>query len=66
VHAHLAHLAHGPVERFHLPGIRAMNFLLHEALDGGGPASRRMDPLGKGLAQILLDMPVRVPASWLG
>lgn len=66
VHAHLAHLVHGPVERFHLPGIHAMNFLLHEALDGGGPASRRMDPLGKGLAQILLDMPVAVPASWLG
>jgi hypothetical protein len=65
VHAHLAHLVHGPVERFHLPGIHAMNFVLHEALDGGGPASRRMDPLGKGLAQILLDMPVRVPASWL-
>ncbi|MFM7849856.1 MAG: hypothetical protein ACKO8N_15075 [Rubrivivax sp.] len=66
VQAYLAHLVHGPVERFHLPGISAMNFLLHEALDGGGPASRRMDPLGKGLAQILLDMPVRVPASWLG
>jgi hypothetical protein len=66
VHAHLAHLVLGPVERCHLPGISAMNFLLHEALDGGGPASRRMDPLGKGLAQILLDMPVRVPAEWLG
>jgi hypothetical protein len=66
VHAHLAHLVLGPVERFHLPGISAMNFLLHDALDGGGPASRRMDPLGKGLAQILLDMPVRVPAEWLG
>ncbi len=66
VHAHLAHLVHGPVERFHLPGISAMNFLLHDALDGGGPASRRMDPLGKGLAQMLLDMPVRVPAEWRG
>jgi hypothetical protein len=66
VAAYLAHLVHGPVQRFHLPGIHAMNFLLHEALDGGGPASRRMDPLGKGLAQILLDMPVAVPASWLG
>jgi len=64
VQAYLAHLVHGPVERFHLPGISAMNFLLQEALDGGGPASRRMDPLGKGLAQILLDMPVRVPVSW--
>jgi hypothetical protein len=66
VAAHLAHLVQGPVQRFHLPGIHAMNFLLHEALDGGGPASRRMDPLGKGLAQILLDMPVAVPASWGG
>ncbi len=66
VRDYLAHLVQGPVERFHLPGIHAMNFVLHEALDGGGPASRRMDPLGKGLAQILLDMPVRVPASWLG
>jgi hypothetical protein len=30
---------------------------------GGGPVSRRMDPLGKGMAQILLDMPVRVPQA---
>lgn len=66
VHEHLAHLVQGPVERFHLPGISAINFVLHDALDGGGPASRRMDPLGKGLAQILLDMPVRVPASLFG
>jgi hypothetical protein len=66
VAAHLAHLVRGPVERFHLPGIGAVNFVLHQALDGGGPASRRMDPLGKGLAQILLDLPVRVPAGLSG
>ena len=66
VAAHLAHLVRGPVERFHLPGIGAVNFVLHQALDGGGPASRRMDPLGKGLAQILLDLPVRVPAGLTG
>jgi hypothetical protein len=65
VGAYLAHLVHGKVERFHLPGIAAMNFVLHQALDGGGPASRRLDPLGKGMAQLLLDMPIDVPRSWL-
>ncbi|WP_225783292.1 acyclic terpene utilization AtuA family protein [Xenophilus sp. Marseille-Q4582] len=64
VKAWFAHLVHGRVERFHLPGIHAMNFVMHDALDGGGPASTRMDPLGKGMGQILLDMPVRVPAAW--
>jgi hypothetical protein len=63
VKAYLAHLVQGGVERFHLPGIAAINFVLHEALDGGGPASHRLDPLGKGMAQLLLDMPVEVPRS---
>jgi len=63
VSAWMGHLARGRVERFHLPGISAMNLVLHEALDGGGPISLRLDPLGKGMAQILLDMPVRVPAD---
>ncbi len=63
VKAWLGHLVLGEVERFHLPGISAINFVLHEALDGGGPASRRLDPLGKGMAQLLLDMPIEVPRS---
>jgi hypothetical protein len=63
VKAYFAHLMQGEVERFYLPGIHAMNLLLHEALAGGGPASPRMDPLGKGMAQMLLDMPIRVPPS---
>ena len=63
VRSHLAHLVEGRVERFHLPGIAAINFLLHDALDGGGMASRRIDPLGKGMAQMLLDLPVRVPRA---
>ena len=58
--AWLGHLVKGRCERFHLPGIDAMNLVLHEALDGGGPVSQRLDPLGKGMAQILLDMPVAV------
>jgi len=63
VKAYFAHLVHGRVERFHLPGIAAMNLVMHEALDGGGPASTRNDPLGKAMGQMLLDMPVRVPVS---
>ncbi|HEX2543050.1 MAG TPA: acyclic terpene utilization AtuA family protein [Caldimonas sp.] len=59
----LGHVVLGEVERFHLPGIGAINFLLHDALAGGGPASPRLDPLGKGMAQMLLSMPVSVPAS---
>jgi hypothetical protein len=59
----LGHLVRGEVERFHLPGIAAINFVLHQALDGGGMSSRRLDPLGKGMAQLLLEMPIEVPRS---
>jgi hypothetical protein len=63
VHGYFAHMVKGGVERFHLPGTASLNLLLHDALAGGGPASARFDPLGKGNAQILLDMPIPVPAS---
>lgn len=63
VQRYFAHLVKGRVERYHLPGIAAMNLMLHDALAGGGPASPRFDPLGKGMAQMLLDLPVAVPAS---
>ena len=64
VQAWLGHLVKGPVHRYHLPGLHAMNLVLHQALDGGGPASMRLDPLGKGMAQMLLELPVQVPADW--
>lgn len=60
----LAHLVQGRVTRYDLPGIHAMNFVCEQALGGGGMASLRNDPLGKGMGQILLCMPVAVPASW--
>jgi hypothetical protein len=60
VAAHFAHVLKGPVERFELPGIHALNFLLYEALGGGGVASSHLDPQGKTYAQQLLDMPVRL------
>jgi len=53
------------VTRFDVPGIGGFNFLLTQALGGGGMASLRNDPLAKGLAQILLDLPVSVPAEWV-
>ena len=59
-----AHLVQGEVERFEVPGLQALNFVLHQALAGGGVASLRSDPLGKSFAQMLLDLPVRVPRRW--
>ncbi|WP_048438455.1 acyclic terpene utilization AtuA family protein [Caenimonas sp. SL110] len=60
----LAHLVHGTVTRYEVPGIHALNFVCTQALDGGGMASLRNDPLGKGMAQILLTMPVEVDVDW--
>lgn len=51
------------VERFELPGISALNFVLHECLGGGGVVSLRIDPQGKGLAQMLMDFPIPVPTK---
>jgi hypothetical protein len=65
VGAWLSHLVKGKVTRYDLPGIGAVNFLCEAALGGGGMASLRNDPLGKGMAQILLAMPVRVPKELL-
>ena len=58
--ARFAHYAPSKVERFDLPGIHAINFLIHDVLGGGGVASLRNDPQGKGYAQMILDMPVPV------
>jgi len=51
------------VERFLLPGSHAINFLLHDVLGGGGVASIRNDPQGKGYAQLLLSCPIPVPVA---
>jgi hypothetical protein len=65
VREYFAHLAHGEVERYAWPGLDAFNFVLHQALGGGGVASLRYDPQGKAHAQLLLDMQVDVPQAWL-
>lgn len=65
VAAHFAHNGPSRVERFDLPGSRAMNFLLHDVLGGGGMASLRTDNLAKCYAQVLLALEVPVPDDWV-
>ncbi len=63
VAARFDHFLEGGVERFLMPGFNAINYLLHDALGGGGIASLRNDPQGKCFAQILLDHPIPVPVE---
>lgn len=56
VKAHLGDLVRGEVVRYELDNIEALNFVCHQALDGGGTRSLRIDNLGKSLAGALLYM----------
>jgi hypothetical protein len=62
-----AHLFSGRGERrvdvFEVPGIRALNFVLHDSLDGGITSSPRIDRVAKSMAQHLLEFPIPVPAA---
>jgi len=53
------------IDRFYMPGLPALNFLLHNALGGGGIASLRNDPQAKAYAQVLLDTPIAIPQHLL-
>lgn len=59
-------LVQGNVERFELPNLGALNFLLHGALDGGGTVSLRVDAQGKTLGAALLALEIEADASELG
>ncbi|HYL72488.1 MAG TPA: hypothetical protein VEY89_14405 [Candidatus Dormibacteraeota bacterium] len=50
----------GRVDRYEVPNVRALNFVLHEALDGGAARSLRSDPLGKSYGSLLLRMEIEV------
>ena len=58
VAAHFAHRTPSRVERFDLPGLNAINFVLHDVLGGGGMASLHTDNLAKAYAQVLLTMEI--------
>ncbi len=51
------------VDRYEAPGLYALNFVIHDALTGGINASTRLDPAAKGMAQMLLRFPIRVPSA---
>jgi len=60
VQRHFAGVCLGPVERFELPNLGALNFLLHQSLDGGGTIALKADPQGKTYSTALLRMEIDV------
>lgn len=61
VQTHFRDVITGDVERFELPNLRALNFLLHGALDGGGTLSLKTDAQGKVFSTAMLRMKLDVP-----
>lgn len=60
VRQHFAGIISGQVERFEVPNVLALNFVLHGALNGGASRSLRSDSLGKSLSSALLRMEIEV------
>jgi hypothetical protein len=60
VKEHFRELCHGNVERYELPNLHALNFVLHQALDGGGTVSLRTDAQGKTLSAALLRIEIEI------
>jgi hypothetical protein len=65
VKQHFEGICEGEVERFELPNLRALNFLLHGSLGGGGTISLMLDSQGKTLSTALLRMEIDVPDELL-
>ncbi len=64
VKAHFGNIVLGHVERFELPNLMALNFLLHDSLGGGGSASIKTDAQGKTHAMALLRIEIEVPDDY--
>ena len=60
VKQHFTGICFGEVERFELPNLNALNFILHNTLGGGGTVSLKLDAQGKTLAAALLRMKIEV------
>ena len=61
VKEHFNGIVNGDVERFELPNLSALNFLLHESLGGGGTLSLMTDAQGKTFSTALLRMQIEIP-----
>jgi hypothetical protein len=66
VKEHFREVCQGPVQRYELPNILALNFILHDSLGGGGTESLKNDAQGKTHAQGLLQMEIELPESLAG
>ncbi len=60
VKKHFDGICKGEVERYELPNLKALNFILHNTLDGGGTVSLMLDAQGKTLAAALLRMELEI------
>lgn len=58
---HFSSVCHGDVERFELPNLGALNFLLHESLGGGGTVSLMLDAQGKTFGATILGLEIEAP-----
>ncbi len=65
VKEHMKNICKGEVERYELPNIGALNFVLNESLGGGGTVSLKLDAQGKTHASMLLRMELEVPEELL-
>ena len=65
VQQHFAEVCRGEVERYEIPGLLALNFILHDSLGGGGTESLITDAQGKTHGQGLLTMEIEVPDELL-
>ncbi len=66
VKEHFGAMVKGRVDRYEAPNVRALNFVMYEALGGGGPRSLRSDALGKTLGGALVRMEIDVPEEFAG
>jgi hypothetical protein len=65
VKEYMKHICKGEVERYELPNLCALNFILNESLGGGGTVSLKLDAQGKTHASTLLRMDIDVPNELL-
>lgn len=66
VKEHFREVCRGRVERFEMPNLLALNFILHDSLGGGGTESLKTDAQGKTHAQGLLTLEIDVPDELVG
>ncbi len=64
VKRHFHKICRGPVDRYEAPNLRALNFILHDSLGGGGSESLKTDAQGKTHGMALLEMEIEVPDDY--